>query len=83
MDKIKPNTGKIIKWTQKYNGPYFISEKLDGISALLVYDANSQPKLYTRGNGEYGQNITQLLRYIKVPIIKNTESMAVRGELII
>ena len=25
MDKIKPNTGKIVKWTQKYKGPYFIS----------------------------------------------------------
>ena len=83
MDKIKSNTGKIIKWTQKYDGPYFISEKLDGISALLVYDVNSQPKLYTRGNGEYGQNITQLLRYIKVPNIRINKSMAIRGELII
>jgi len=83
MDKIKPNTGKIERWVQKYKGPYFISEKLDGISALLVYTQNGTPKLYTRGNGEYGQNITQLLRYIKVPIIKNTGSMAVRGELII
>ena len=83
MDKIKPNTGKIVKWTQKYKGPYFISEKLDGISALLIYDVNSDPTLYTRGNGEYGQNITQLLRYIKVPNIRINKSMAIRGELII
>ena len=38
MDKIKPTTDELDKWTKKYKGPYVISAKLDGISALYVND---------------------------------------------
>jgi DNA ligase (NAD+) len=41
MDKIKPGSDKLRIWLQKYNkGPYCISEKLDGISGLLVLNCN-------------------------------------------
>ena len=85
MDKLKPNTGKVSKWAVKYQGPYFISEKLDGISALLHVDSKSDIKFYTRGNGTYGQNITHLLKYVKVPLktLKRVGEIAIRGELII
>ena len=92
MDKIKPDTGSVPRWIAKYKGPYFISEKLDGISALLVFNhTNEKINLYTRGNGTYGQNITHLLKYIKFsePNMKNqigtqigNQKIAVRGELI-
>jgi len=80
MDKIKPDTNELKKWSLKYSGPYVISEKLDGVSALLVHN-NNQNKLYTRGNGEFGQDISQLLKYINIPNL--TKNISVRGELII
>ena len=41
MDKIKPGSDKLRIWLQKYNkGPYCISEKLDGLSGLLVIRCN-------------------------------------------
>ena len=79
MDKIKPTTDALTKWTKKYKGPYVISAKLDGISALYV-NMKEGPKLYTRGNGIYGQDISHLIPYL---IKKNVEDVAVRGEIII
>lgn len=76
LDKIKDNEKELDKWKKTYSGPYVISEKLDGISCLL-YNNN----LYTRGNGIYGQNITHILPYLKLPDIPS--KIAIRGELII
>lgn len=94
MDKIKPPSNKLENWCDKFEPPYILTEKLDGVSALLVYSL-SEPKisLYTRGTATHGMDITLLLRYIKhVPsyetIVKylnknNINSIAFRGELII
>lgn len=79
MDKIKPTTDALNKWTKKYKGPFVISAKLDGISALYVNMAEG-PKLYTRGNGIYGQDISHLIPYL---IKKNIDDVAIRGEIII
>lgn len=66
------------KWIKKYNtNDYIISEKLDGISA---YYNKAENKLYTRGNGKTGSDISHILQYINLPII-NTD--IVRGELLI
>ena len=80
MDKIK-NSKDIIVWSHKYGGPYYISDKLDGISALLVLDKINGNKLYTRGNGSKGNDITPLLKYLNIPQL-NEEYVVVRGELI-
>ena len=79
MDKIKPDTGAIEKWQKKYKGPYVISAKLDGISVLYSTE-NEEPKLYTRGNGIRGQDISYFIPYLKLPKDKN---LTIRGELII
>lgn len=79
LNKIKPGTSDLDSWIKKYKGPYYISDKLDGVSGLLHNDGKL--KLYTRGDGMYGQDISHLLKYIKVPNIPN--GYAVRGELII
>ena len=59
-----------------------ISEKLDGVSGLLTcVDGNM--KLYTRGDGETGADISYIIKYIKsIPYI-NSNNISVRGELII
>ena len=63
MDKIKPDTNALNKWKLKYNGPYVCSCKLDGVSGLFV----GPDKLYTRGNGKVGQDISHLIPYLKLP----------------
>jgi len=79
MDKIKPDTGALDSWKQKYKGPYILSCKLDGVSGLYTTEG-SVPKLYTRGNGIVGQDISHLIPYLRLPKTKN---IVVRGEFII
>lgn len=83
QDKIKDDEKELKKWLSKYKGNYVISEKLDGISCLIHYKDNDI-KIYTRGNGIEGQDISHIKTYItgfiKDPI---TNELAVRGELII
>jgi NAD-dependent DNA ligase/DNA polymerase/3'-5' exonuclease PolX len=79
MDKIKPDTSALDKFKQTYKGPYVISAKLDGVSALYSTE-NDQSNLYTRGDGKYGQLINHLIPYLKLPTEKN---ITLRGELMI
>lgn len=81
LTKVKPDTGDLEKWLSKYKGTYSLSDKLDGISALL-YKKNNTVKLFSRGNGIFGQDITHLLKYIKISTDKIPNNTAVRGELI-
>jgi NAD-dependent DNA ligase/DNA polymerase/3'-5' exonuclease PolX len=82
MDKIKPDTNALDTWTKKYPGPYVISCKLDGVSGLYVW-AEGKGKLYTRGDGSVGQDITHLLKFLRLPEGKDGEKVVVRGEFII
>ena len=79
MDKIKPDTNAIDKWKEKYNGEYVVSAKLDGVSGLYSTENNIE-KLYTRGNGTIGQDISYFIPYLKLPKDKN---ITIRGEFII
>jgi len=79
MDKIKPDTGELPKWMAKYAGPYLLSCKLDGVSGLYTTEGD-KPKLYTRGDGQYGQDVSHLLSVLKLPL---TKGIVVRGEFII
>lgn len=78
MDKIKPDTAALPAWKSKYAGPYVISCKLDGVSGLYSTE-NGVNKLYTRGDGTVGQDISHFLPYLKLPVVENT---VVRGEFI-
>jgi DNA ligase (NAD+) len=79
LNKIKPDTGALAMWTNTFAGPYVISCKLDGVSGLYSTEGPT-PTLYTRGDGKVGQDISHLLPFLKLPLIKNA---TVRGELII
>jgi DNA ligase (NAD+) len=56
-----------------------ISDKLDGISCLL-HHKDGVTKLYSRGNGEYGQDISHMMP--TPPKFDNQEHI-IRGELVI
>lgn len=84
LDKIKPTKGDIDKWKNKYNGPYIISYKLDGISSLL-YKKDNKIYLTKRGNGHTATDISRIIPYINLNkyVSKLKEGEAIRGELII
>ena len=81
LDKIKDNEKAIDSWKKKYDGSSIISDKLDGISCLF-YKNNDDIKIYTRGNGTEGQDISHLRNYITFPSITENK-FVIRGELII
>jgi NAD-dependent DNA ligase len=97
MDKIKPPSNQLTIWTKKYKQPYNLSDKLDGISALLVFRTNGNTNMYTRGTATEGMDISHLIKYLKnIPTFSTVETycklnkikgdknlLAVRGELII
>ena len=79
MDKIKPDTNALIKFKQTYKGPYVISAKADGVSALYSTETGT-PNLYKKGDGKFGFLINHLLPYLNLPTQKN---ITLRGELMI
>lgn len=82
LDKIKTDDKLIAKFKEQYPCSYMVSEKLDGNSALLTSDGKTV-KLYTRGDGHEGQDISHLVQIVRhIPRGLN-EHIAVRGELII
>jgi len=76
LNKIKPDTGSVGTFVQKATvKAWFVSEKLDGISALWF-----KGRLYLRGDGETGVDITLMAMYLKGLA---ATKYAVRGELIV
>lgn len=85
MNKIKPDTNALTKWKNKYKGPYVLSAKLDGVSGMYLLKAGDKKgKLYTRGDGTYGQDVSHLIPYLGLPTnYKKDEELTIRGEFII
>ena len=85
-DKITPSDEKeLVRWFEKNScDELIVSDKLDGVSGTYIYK-NGKQKLYTRGNGDIGADISFLIQYIStIPKIKGMkDNIAVRGELII
>lgn len=86
LDKIRDDPKALARWEKAYPGAVVVSDKLDGNSGLLVYGADGRSMaLYSRGNGDEGQDISHLLPYIQgVPAAGPAMAgYAVRGELIL
>lgn len=83
LEKVKTDDKSLTKWVSSHPGPCVISDKLDGNSALLIWRSGNI-KLFSRGDGTVGQNISHLIPFIQhVPKYTQSEELAVRGELII
>jgi NAD-dependent DNA ligase len=80
LDKLKT----VLLWLQKYSGPFLLSDKLDGISGLLC-KKGKEIKLFTRGDGLRGMNISYLIEYFlsTFDMTKLPEECAIRGEIVI
>jgi DNA ligase (NAD+) len=86
LNKIKNDELELKKWINKYKGCYSLSDKLDGVSAQLFKNSKGKFKLFTRGNGIYGHDISALIEYVinqDVLFDKIPNETSIRGELII
>lgn len=77
LQDIFLSDNKLKKWIGK---DVIISDKLDGVSCLIIYK-NGKINMFTRGNGEIGQDISYLSSYFKLPQIK--DNIAIRGEIVL
>lgn len=72
MNKIKSDTNALENWCKNYPGQVVYSSKLDGVSGMLRLVQGETPKLYSRGNGMEGQDISHLLSIFKGEKVSQT-----------
>lgn len=81
LDKIKPETKELKRYAKQYPGPYTLGDKLDGISLQVIYEGGKPVEAYTRGDGEFGKDVSRHLPYFKIPKrIKEKKRISVRCE---
>ena len=80
LDKIKPDTNSLSEWKEKFKERYVLSCKCDGVSGMLTNE-DGELKLFTRGDGKVGQNITHMIPYLNLDISKDFK-FTIRCELI-
>jgi DNA ligase (NAD+) len=86
LDKIKGENAEedLRRFLKNFPGEKVVEDKIDGNSGLYVVryiNGILYRKLYTRGNGYIGTDISHLLNYINIPI--PDFDIIIRGELII
>lgn len=81
MDNLKEEK-KVNNWIKKYEHDYVIMSKLDGISGLL-YKNGHILKLFTRGNGVEGKDVSHLIKYFNIPNLNAHSEITIRGEILI
>jgi DNA ligase (NAD+) len=81
MDNLKKEN-KINNWMKKYKEDYVIMSKLDGISGLL-YKNGHILKLFTRGNGVEGKDVSHLIKYFNIPNLSAHSEITIRGEILV
>lgn len=86
LDKIKINefehkTGKGKKkmnnYKSKFPGPYILEDKIDGLTGLLYKN-----KMYTKGNSEYGVDISFIIPLLNLPQNEISMKYPIRGEIV-
>lgn len=76
----------ILKWTKCHASPYFVLNKLDGISCLLEYNVSQTgtytlANVYSRGNGILGSNLNSKLPNTNIPITIGVTGHGVQNRL--
>ncbi len=88
MEDVLAWNQRISKYVDVKNIEYIVEPKIDGLSAELTYINNSFVSGATRGDGEYGEDITENLKTIKnipLKILSNEKIVLceIRGEVYI
>ena len=84
INKIKPEDFESLRrWKERNSeSDILISDKLDGVSCLIFTDDSSNIKMYTRGDGTKGKDITHIKPYINYIPNSLPPSVMFRGELV-
>lgn len=82
------HAGDLSKWVKKWkleNDQVVITDKLDGVSCLLIYTASGILQIaYTRGDGYEGSDITRHIKHLVPIYIEDlNQPLAIRAEVII
>jgi DNA ligase (NAD+) len=85
LDKAKPGTRLLFDFLNEGAKGIVWSLKLDGVSAMVVYNSGEVSKIYTRGDGTIGGDVTFMKEYITLPTIDSEVygDIVVRGEFIL
>lgn len=82
LSKLKPGMSSLYDFIA--NGPFFVSDKLDGISLQLVYTNGELTQVATRGKGKIGQDVSAVIPTLNCPKrISDKTTTAIRAELVI
>lgn len=83
LDKIKSDDKLLERFKASYPCSYVVSDKLDGNSGMYHVDKDGKARLYSRGDGTMGQDISHLIPFVRgIPSGTVPKGTAVRGELI-
>ncbi len=85
LDKIKKHEPHLLKnWVKNNPGPYEVMDKVDGNPGLYevkVTPQGAKVRLFKRGDGTKGPEISQILPYLKLPVLPF--DVHVKGEMVI
>ena len=71
---------ELSNFTSKNVGPYVVMDKINGAAALYEI-SNGNIRLYNRGDGTIGTDLTHMVPYLKLPVLPF--NVHVKGELVI
>ncbi len=83
MTKLKDDA-EIDRWCNRNRSfTYVCTEKLDGVSCLITYDSMGLMRMFTRGDGAVGADITFIRDHIQGIPKTALVDVAIRGELLV
>jgi DNA ligase (NAD+) len=83
LDKVRYNEGGLHRWCKRQTATnHVIMEKLDGLSALYVSSPSKKDKLYLRGDGVRGVDVSRACDFLKIPKA-TTLPIVIRGEVLL
>lgn len=83
LDKVMTEK-EMQNFMKKNPGPYVVEDKINGNSALYeikIVGGKPDTKLYNRGDGTTGTDLTYLLQYLNLPVLPF--SVYIKGELVV
>lgn len=79
LDKVRYGEEGLDRWLRKWPGKLVITEKLDGLSALLTTDHAGKQRLYLRGDGVKGVDVSAACSVLRIPRVPGV----IRGEILL
>jgi DNA ligase (NAD+) len=86
LNKTKATDGSYDDWIRQYqdrNELMVYWAKLDGVSLYVEYVEGAFARATTRGDGEYGQDVTEKARLFVAPTIQRRSTVCLRAEALL